>query len=148
MPDDGVGSGKVVACQRESIRTLETVGETGEKRRSRLASPFARFASLERMYVFSLPAFLASRHVELHGLALLKALETSRLDRGEMHKNIFAVLTADEAVALGVVEPLYSSLFCHVDMVSLSIDLRWREIGSIEGRLLPARQEPLTTDSV
>jgi hypothetical protein len=31
MPDDGVGSGEVVACQRESIRTLETVGETGEK---------------------------------------------------------------------------------------------------------------------
>jgi hypothetical protein len=32
-----------------------------------------------------------------------------------MHKNILAALTADEAVAFGVVEPLHCSLFCHMD---------------------------------
>jgi hypothetical protein len=32
-----------------------------------------------------------------------------------VHKNILAALTADEAVALRVVEPLYCSLFCHID---------------------------------
>jgi len=32
-----------------------------------------------------------------------------------MHKNVSATLTANEAVALGVIEPLYCSLFCHVN---------------------------------
>jgi hypothetical protein len=36
-----------------------------------------------------------------------------------MHKNIFAILTADETVAFGVVEPLYCSLFHVVVMVFL-----------------------------
>jgi hypothetical protein len=31
-----------------------------------------------------------------------------------MHENVFAILTADEAVAFSVIEPLYCSLFCHV----------------------------------
>jgi hypothetical protein len=35
-----------------------------------------------------------------------------------MHENIFAALPADEAVAFGVVKPLYCSLFCHVMLVS------------------------------
>jgi hypothetical protein len=30
-----------------------------------------------------------------------------------MHENVLASLPADEAVALGVVKPLYCSLFCH-----------------------------------
>jgi hypothetical protein len=32
-----------------------------------------------------------------------------------MHKYVLAILTADKAVAFGVIEPLYCSLFCHVD---------------------------------
>ena len=70
---------------------------------------------LERLYVFSLQALRALRNVELHGLTLLQALETARLDRREVHKNILATLTADEAIAFGVVEPLHCSLFCHMD---------------------------------
>ena len=81
----------------------------------------------EWAYVLSLQAFGALRQVELHGLTLLKALETSRLDCREMHKNVSATLTANEAVALGVIEPLYCSLFCHVNTSVLSIDLRWRD---------------------
>ena len=53
-----------------------------------------------------------------------------------MHKNVFATLTANEAVAFGVVEPLYCSLFCHVDTVFLSIGLRWRDSEVLKGRLL------------
>jgi hypothetical protein len=42
-----------------------------------------------------------------------------------MDKHILASLTADEAVALGVVKPLYCSLFCHiVKVMFLSINLR------------------------
>jgi hypothetical protein len=44
-----------------------------------------------------------------------------------MHKNILAALTADEAVAFGVVEPLHCSLFCHMDTCVPLIDLRWRD---------------------
>src|SRR5579864_3321976 len=88
-----------------------------------------------RDYVLSLPALGALGHVELHGLALLKALEASRLDRGEMHKNVFASLPADEAVALGVVEPLHCSLFCHVDTVPFQIDFTLERFGGTEGQV-------------
>ena len=70
---------------------------------------------LERLYILSLPALGAFRNVELHGLPFLETLEPACLDCGEMHKNILAALTADEAVAFGVVEPLHCSLFCHMD---------------------------------
>ena len=63
--------------------------------------------------VLRLPAFGAFGHVELDGLAFLQALEAASLNRGEMHENVFAILTADKAVALGVVKPLHCSLFCH-----------------------------------
>jgi hypothetical protein len=38
-----------------------------------------------------------------------------------VHKNVFATLTADEAVAFGVIEPLYCSLFCH-DVTGIPFD--------------------------
>ena len=81
---------------------------------------------LERSNVFSLPAFWPFGHIELHGLAFLQALETARLDGREMDEYILASLTADEAVALGVVKPLYCSLFCHIVLLRmfLSINLR------------------------
>src|SRR5581483_4332331 len=64
-------------------------------------------------------AFGALGDIELHRLAFLKALKPAGLDGGEMHKNIFASLTADKAVALGIVEPLYCSFF-HVCLYSCS----------------------------
>ena len=90
--------------------------------------------ALERADVLSLPAFGPLGYVELHRLALLEALEAACLDCREVHKYIFATLTADEAVALGVVKPLYCSLFCHLVRVFLSIDLRWKGFGNNEGR--------------
>jgi hypothetical protein len=51
-----------------------------------------------------------------------------------VHKNVFASLPADEAVALSVIKPLYCSLFCHLVRVFLSIDLRWKGFGSTLGR--------------
>src|SRR6516225_667227 len=92
-------------------------------------------ARLEWPHVFSLPAFWTFRHVELHGLALLKALETSSLDCREMHKNVFATLTANEAVDFGVVEPLHCSLFCHVDTGVPFNRFALERFGSTKGRL-------------
>ena len=113
VPDYGVGTCEVVACQKESLRRLELLSEK-TKRRS-LAITFSHEICLERLHVLGLPALRPLGYVELHRLPLLKASETPRLDGREMHKNVFATLTADETVALGVVEPLYCSLVCHID---------------------------------
>ena len=77
--------------------------------------------ALEGADVISLPALRPLGDVKLHRLALLQALESARLDRREVHKNVFATLTADEAVAFGVIEPLYCSLFCH-DVTGVPFD--------------------------
>ncbi len=98
------------------------------------------------MYVLSLQALGALGDVELHGLPFLKALEPARLDCGEMNKNVLAGLTADEAVAFGVVEPLYCSLFCHIDTRIPLLDLRWRDSEVLQAGYLLVGRELLTTD--
>jgi hypothetical protein len=78
MQDDGVGSGQVVAFQKQSIPSSNR-NESGEKakRRSPKTSPFPRFAGLERLNIFSLPALGTLGHFELHALAFLQALKTA-----------------------------------------------------------------------
>jgi hypothetical protein len=66
---------------------------------------------LEKLDVFCLEALGPLDHVKLHRLAFLKAAESIRLYGREMHENIVAGLTAKKAIALGVVKPLYCSLF-------------------------------------
>jgi len=90
-----------------------------EKRRSGWIRLSAGFVGLESLNVFGLQALGALGDIELHGLAFLQALETAGLDGGEMHENVFASLTADKTVALGVIEPLYCSLF-HMCLYSCS----------------------------
>jgi hypothetical protein len=82
MPDDDVGSGKVVVCQKGSI-SARTGNDGKQKGKKAISGDIAlsRFASLESLHVFSLPALGALGHVELHRLALLQALETACLDR-------------------------------------------------------------------
>src|ERR1700690_4208772 len=115
----------------------DLVPQGGEKlkRRSPWKSPFTKDASLHRLNVFSLPALGPLGHVELHGLALLQALEAARLNRREVHENIFAILTADKAVAFGVIEPLYCSLFCHVDTGVPFNRFTLERLGGSAGRL-------------
>ena len=66
---------------------------------------------LQRPDVLGLEALGALRHLKLHALPFLQAAETARLDRGEVHENILTALAADESVTLGIVKPLYCSLF-------------------------------------
>src|SRR5437667_12859210 len=54
--------------------------------------------------------FLASLHLELHDLALGEGLESVHLDGGEVHEHVLAAFLLNEAVALGVIEPLHFSL--------------------------------------
>ena len=69
------------------------------------------YCHLDSLNVFGLPALWAFGHVELHGLPFLQAAKAASLYGGEMHEDILAILTADEAIAFGVVKPLYCSLF-------------------------------------
>jgi hypothetical protein len=69
------------------------------------------FCYLDSLNVLSLPALGAFGDVELHRLAFLQAAESARLNRREVHEDVFAILTADKAIALGVVKPLYCSFF-------------------------------------
>ena len=55
-------------------------------------------------------AVLAGRDVELDLLALVEGLEAIHLDLGEVHEQIVANLTRDEAVALVRISPLDSTL--------------------------------------
>ncbi len=82
----------------------------------------AKACCLDSLNVLSLPALGAFGHVELDGLAFLQAAEAAGLNRGEMHEDVFAILAADETIALGVVKPLYCSCFCHLLYLFLFLD--------------------------
>jgi len=71
---------------------------------------------LDSLNVFRLPALGTLGHLELHSLSFLQAAKAARLNRREVHENVFAILTADEAVTFGVVKPLYCSLFHFMDV--------------------------------
>jgi|GraSoiStandDraft_9_1057307.scaffolds.fasta_scaffold243086_1 hypothetical protein len=79
-----------------------------------------KFVGLDCLHVFSLPALGSLGDVELHRLAFLQASEAAGLNGGKMHENVFAILAADKAVAFGVIEPLYCSLF-HSDVYSVPL---------------------------
>src|SRR5215469_14602547 len=66
---------------------------------------------LDRLDVLCLKAFRSFRDIELYNLAFPQAAEATAVNSGEMHKYVLAILTADEAVAFGIVKPLYCSLF-------------------------------------
>src|SRR5215208_8463431 len=63
----------------------------------------------DRPHVGGLRALLALGDVELDGLPLVKRAVASRLDRAEMHEEVFAGFRGDEAVVLVRVEPLHGS---------------------------------------
>jgi len=66
---------------------------------------------LDRSNVLCLKAFRAFGDIKLYRLAFLQATKTAALDSREMYENVFAILTADKAVAFGVVKPFHCSLF-------------------------------------
>src|SRR5829696_8058168 len=65
--------------------------------------------ALQQPHVGGLGALRSLRDVELDGLPLSKRAVAGRLDRAEMHEDVFAGLGGDEAEALVGVEPLHGS---------------------------------------
>jgi len=93
------------------------------KKSGQIGRPFELQArDLQELYVLCLPALGPFDYVELDSLAFLQAAEAVRLDRRIVNKYVLAILTADEAVALRVIEPLNCSLF-HGDACSSTIDI-------------------------
>src|SRR5271165_3113365 len=83
-----------------------------EKRPARAALPVPNFdCGLDAFDVLRLPALGAFHYVELNLLTFLQAAKTVCLNGGEVHENVFAILAADETIALGIVKPLYCSCF-------------------------------------
>src|SRR6185369_8534975 len=73
--------------------------------------------------VRGLQALGALDHVELHGCTLGQRAEALRLDRREMHENVFATLGGDEAEALRIVEPLDCAGRTHLLLISFVFPL-------------------------
>src|SRR5712691_11947185 len=63
-----------------------------------------------------LQAFGALHEVELNGRSFGERAEPLSLNRGEVNENILAAFHADEAIALGIVEPLDCTGVAHVLM--------------------------------
>ena len=91
---------------------------TAEKQKRRICKIrlFQKLKILEWLDVFCLPALGSLRDVKLNLLTLLQTPEPAGLNGRKMDKNIFSGLTADKAVALGIVKPLHCSLF-HMDVL-------------------------------
>jgi hypothetical protein len=68
-------------------------------------------AVLQNLNVLSLPALGAFLDIELNRLAFLEAAESLCLNGGVVDEYVLTVLAADKTETLGVVEPLYCSLF-------------------------------------
>ena len=74
-----------------------------------LSDPLVRSADVRRLLTLG-----ASGDVEADALAFGQGLETRTLDRGEVGEEVVTtVFGCDEAEALGVIEPLNSTV-CHV----------------------------------
>ncbi len=91
-------------------------------------SPFCvriRYQILERLNVCGLPALGSLDHVELYGLSFLKALEATGDDRRVVSEYVLAILTADKAKPLSIVEPLHCSI-THPLYVQITVEIKSR----------------------
>jgi len=87
------------------------------------------FRCLENLHVFRLPALGPALHFEAHRLAFLQRAETVRLNSREVHEDIFAILPRYEAKTLGIVKPLYCTLFhLFLDFPCDDVALRDRKV--------------------
>src|SRR5271169_1937691 len=96
-----------------------------EVKHKKKAAPWPPFRdslleTLQNLYVLCLPALGPLDYVERDRLAFLQAAEAIGLNRRIVNEDVLAILTADEAVALRVIEPLNCSLF-HGDAYSFEV---------------------------
>src|ERR1035437_3295287 len=81
----------------------------------------ARGCELSRYDVGSLQTLGTRRHCELHPGAFIQGAVSLRLDRREVHEDVFSVLPLDKAVALSRVKPLHCTFFFHLPIFLLNV---------------------------
>ena len=86
-------------------------GRTAALRWRGLSGPRHRTSALNGADVLCLPALGSFFHIKLDLLTFLQTPESTSLNCREVHENVLAVLPANKAKPLGVVEPLYCSCF-------------------------------------
>lgn len=64
-------------------------------------------------YVERIQALWALLALKINHVSLVQCLETTLLDRREMHKNIFASRALDEAIPFCAVKPFHYTTFSH-----------------------------------
>src|SRR5579859_2590630 len=92
-------------------RGLSANQTSRKSKRAARRPPFRINDNLDCGNVLGLPALWSLHQVELNGLTLLQAPEARSLNRRVVNENVFTILTADEPISLGVVEPFHCSLF-------------------------------------
>src|SRR6185503_4281695 len=65
--------------------------------------------SLRLGNVRGLRSFLSLHDLEVHSIAFLKALVTLRANSAVVDEHVWPIVSADEAVTFGVIEPLHST---------------------------------------
>jgi len=125
-------------------RGLDAISQTQERRPLGRPLPNSSLGILENLYVLSLPALGPFDYAERDSLAFLQAAETVGLNRRIVNEYIFSILTADEAVALRVIEPLNCSLF-HDDASSFDVDIAQLDRDVMRQGLLLGRKLLRTT---
>jgi hypothetical protein len=68
-----------------------------------------------------LEPFSALGHLKLNRLVFLERLKPFPLDGGMMHKDIRTVLLGNETITLGIIKPLYRTLYSHAESILLKI---------------------------
>jgi hypothetical protein len=96
---------------------------------------FQNLNGLQSLNVLSLKTLRSFHDVELHSLTFLEAAEAIGLDRAEVHEYVFAVLARDKPKTLGIIEPLYSSLF-HCVSKTYFVEFTLSQIGESRERLV------------
>jgi hypothetical protein len=108
-------------------------GSDPVRAKRKAASPAAFYSNfgcgLDALDVLCLPALGAFYYVKLNLLTFLQAAKPVGLNGGEVNENVFAVLAADESVALGIVKPLYCSCFHGVAFVPLVLKCALELVG-------------------
>src|SRR5687767_11651312 len=88
---------------------------------------YGRGSSGDALHVRRVQSLVAGADLELDFLSLGERLEPVHLNGGEVYEHVFAAFLFDEAITLGVIEPLHFP-YGHASCLqrSLSISRRWR----------------------
>src|SRR5215813_339817 len=91
--------------------------------RPAFSGPLLFFGSGAHSDVCSLQAFRSARHFEFYSGAFIETSITLRLNCREVYEYVFTVLSLNEAIPFGCIEPLHCTFFFHLCFLFLVMQL-------------------------